>query len=59
VEEEKKEVTNQVNGTIYEAENNVPVVQMCIRNGCANPAVNNPEWEQEFCSNDCVVLHCR
>ncbi|XKL60989.1 hypothetical protein PGB90_008046 [Kerria lacca] len=34
-------------------------IQMCIRDGCINQAVNNPEWEQEFCSNDCVIIHCR
>ncbi|XP_065213066.1 uncharacterized protein LOC135840447 isoform X2 [Planococcus citri] len=34
-------------------------IQMCIRDGCANRAINNPEWEQEFCSNECVIMHCR
>ena len=58
-DESNCENTNQVNGTLHEAENEIPVVQMCIRNGCINSAVNNPEWEQEFCSNDCVVMHCR
>ncbi|KAK4301403.1 hypothetical protein Pmani_026452 [Petrolisthes manimaculis] len=31
----------------------------CIRSGCTNPAVHNPEWEDEYCSNECVVSHCR
>lgn len=31
----------------------------CIRTGCTNPAVHNPEWEDEYCSNECVVSHCR
>ncbi|XP_045473233.1 TOX high mobility group box family member 4-A-like isoform X3 [Harmonia axyridis] len=31
----------------------------CIRNGCPNPAITNPEWEDEYCSNECVVSHCR
>lgn len=31
----------------------------CIRSGCNNPAVHNPEWEDEYCSNECVVSHCR
>ncbi|VEN46676.1 unnamed protein product [Callosobruchus maculatus] len=26
----------------------------CIRHGCPNPAVTNPEWEDEYCSNECV-----
>lgn len=34
-------------------------IQMCIRHGCTNRAVNNPEWEQEFCSNECVIIHCK
>lgn len=31
----------------------------CIRDGCNNPGVHNPEWEDEYCSTDCVVSHCR
>ncbi|XP_043469030.1 TOX high mobility group box family member 3-like isoform X2 [Leptopilina heterotoma] len=31
----------------------------CIRHGCPNPAVANTEWEDEYCSNECVVSHCR
>ncbi|XP_037974145.2 TOX high mobility group box family member 3 isoform X3 [Plutella xylostella] len=31
----------------------------CIRQGCTNPAVANSEWEDEYCSNECVVSHCR
>ncbi|CAG9766362.1 unnamed protein product [Ceutorhynchus assimilis] len=31
----------------------------CIRNGCTNPAIINPEWEDEYCSNECAVSHCR
>ena len=30
----------------------------CIRAGCTNPSVRNVEWEDEYCSNKCVVLHC-
>lgn len=36
-----------------------PVVPICIREGCNNPGVHNPEWEDEYCSTDCVVSHCR
>lgn len=32
---------------------------VCIRHGCPNPAITNPEWEDEYCSNECVVSHCR
>lgn len=31
----------------------------CIRQGCPNPAIVNSEWEDEYCSNECVVSHCR
>ncbi|XP_024084663.1 thymocyte selection-associated high mobility group box protein TOX-like isoform X2 [Cimex lectularius] len=31
----------------------------CIRSGCPNPAVANSEWEDEYCSNECVVTHCK
>lgn len=31
----------------------------CIRHGCPNPAIANAEWEDEYCSNECVVSHCR
>eukprot|EP00088_Acartia_fossae_P008472 TRINITY_DN14045_c0_g1_i1.p1 TRINITY_DN14045_c0_g1~~TRINITY_DN14045_c0_g1_i1.p1 ORF type:complete len:179 (-),score=18.50 TRINITY_DN14045_c0_g1_i1:182-718(-) len=30
----------------------------CIRLGCNKPSVRNIEWEDEYCSNQCVVLHC-
>lgn len=33
--------------------------QNCIRNGCPNPAVCSPDWEDEYCSNECVITHCR
>ena len=31
---------------------------VCIRVGCNKPSVRNVEWEDEYCSNQCVVLHC-
>lgn len=36
-----------------------PTSNACIRHGCPNPAVANSEWEDEYCSNECVVSHCR
>ncbi|XP_018497626.1 TOX high mobility group box family member 4-B [Galendromus occidentalis] len=32
---------------------------MCRRKGCANTAVDCAEWDKEYCSNECVVSHCR
>ncbi|CAH1780291.1 unnamed protein product [Owenia fusiformis] len=34
-------------------------LQHCMRNGCGNQAVEQIGWDQEYCSNDCVVSHCR
>lgn len=31
----------------------------CIRNGCVNAAVDSADWDKEYCSNECVVSHCR
>ena len=35
-----------------------PGLLKCIRSGCEKPSVRNLEWEDEYCSNQCVVLHC-
>ncbi|XP_071958090.1 uncharacterized protein [Antedon mediterranea] len=32
---------------------------MCTRSGCNKPAIISPEWDNEYCSNECVVSHCR
>lgn len=32
--------------------------QQCIRNGCTNQAITSPDWEDEYCSNECVINHC-
>ncbi|XP_066157145.1 TOX high mobility group box family member 4 isoform X2 [Euwallacea fornicatus] len=37
----------------------MPPQNSCIRHGCPNQAISNPEWEDEYCSNECVVSHCR
>ncbi|KAG5682550.1 hypothetical protein PVAND_011896 [Polypedilum vanderplanki] len=33
--------------------------EKCIRNGCLNPAIVSVDWEDEYCSNECVIQHCR
>ena len=35
-----------------------PGLLKCIRSGCSAPSVRNVEWEDEYCSNQCVVTHC-
>lgn len=34
-------------------------LQQCIRNGCTKTAIKGNGWEDEYCSNECVVIHCR
>lgn len=31
----------------------------CIRKGCKRIAVNRADWDNGFCSSDCVVSYCR
>ena len=31
----------------------------CIRQGCKNFAIVSSEWEDEYCSNECAVRHCK
>uniref|UniRef100_A0A8D0B750 TOX high mobility group box family member 4 n=1 Tax=Salvator merianae TaxID=96440 RepID=A0A8D0B750_SALMN len=31
----------------------------CVRAGCENPPVANNDWDNEYCSNECVVKHCK
>ncbi|CAL8241422.1 unnamed protein product [Merluccius merluccius] len=37
----------------------VPTASVCVRAGCVNPAVENKDWDREYCSNECVATHCR
>ncbi|CAG5109117.1 Similar to TOX4: TOX high mobility group box family member 4 (Pongo abelii) [Cotesia congregata] len=36
-----------------------PPSNVCMRHGCPNPPIVNSEWEDEYCSNECVASHCR
>lgn len=48
-------------GTLMEEANldtNI-MASMCVRNGCINRSMENPGWDNEYCSTDCVVNHCR
>ncbi|KAM6037674.1 LOW QUALITY PROTEIN: TOX high mobility group box family member 4 [Chlamydotis macqueenii] len=31
----------------------------CVRAGCANAPVASSDWDEEYCSSECVVKHCR
>uniref|UniRef100_H2ZDW4 HMG box domain-containing protein n=1 Tax=Ciona savignyi TaxID=51511 RepID=H2ZDW4_CIOSA len=37
----------------------MPAVRVCLRSGCPNLAISDPQWDEEFCSNECVIRHCR
>ncbi|XP_059806775.1 TOX high mobility group box family member 4b isoform X1 [Hypanus sabinus] len=32
---------------------------VCVRRGCNNSPVPSPDWDNEYCSSQCVVQHCR
>jgi hypothetical protein len=32
---------------------------ICIRQGCNLFAIKSPEWEDEYCSNECAIRHCK
>ncbi|XP_071508712.1 uncharacterized protein [Diadema antillarum] len=36
-----------------------PQQQLCTRNGCNRPSIPSPDWDNEYCSTQCVVDHCR
>ena len=36
-----------------------PVKPTCANDGCQNPAVPSEDRGISYCSNDCVVKHCR
>ena len=36
-----------------------PVKPTCANDGCRNPAVPSDDRGINYCSNDCVVKHCR
>lgn len=33
--------------------------ERCIRSGCPNPAAESRVWDNEYCSSECLVAHCR
>lgn len=37
----------------------VAAVKRCIRLGCPNIAKLDPQWDEEFCSEKCVIAHCK
>lgn len=52
-EQNEQQATNLVSEPTPQA------TQKCIREGCTNDATVNPDWEDEYCSNECVIIHCR
>ncbi|XP_061222407.1 TOX high mobility group box family member 4 [Neopsephotus bourkii] len=69
-EEEEEEVVEMVGGEFGgEAESppglavelvpEDPPPARCIRAGCGNAPVASGDWDEEYCSSECVVRHCR
>ena len=55
---EKEQYDSQIAGGPVPRLSPEPGLLTCIRSGCEKPSVRNLEWEDEYCSNQCVVLHC-
>lgn len=51
--------TKEKETTKASTSNQVQTAQKCTREKCKKPAIVNPDWEDEYCSNECVILHCR
>lgn len=37
----------------------LPEIKRCIRLGCPNTVKLDPDWDEEFCSEKCVVSHVK
>lgn len=37
----------------------LPEIKRCIRLGCPNSVKLDPDWDEEFCSEKCVVSHVK
>jgi hypothetical protein len=66
VDEATKEVFSSTDSTTDVSAQVAKVVQpedmtanICIEEGCSQLAVRSPEWEDEYCSNECAVQHCK
>jgi len=63
--EETKEVFSSTNQTLQIAshfkiqQEEEKTENMCIKRGCSNVAIKSPEWDDEFCSDECAVGHCK
>ena len=51
--------TTTTTTTTPHAVNIPPVKPTCANYGCQNPAVPSEDRGISYCSNDCVVKHCR
>ncbi|KAL3224579.1 hypothetical protein MRX96_049487 [Rhipicephalus microplus] len=55
---------NQTSGCgtgVQNQQGEMPVITFtrCRRSGCPNPPVPSLEWDVEYCSSECVILHCK
>lgn len=64
--EEAKEVFSSTEATTQIA-SHVKILQeaeektqnTCIKQGCEKVAIKSSEWDDEYCSNECAVGHCK
>lgn len=40
-------------------DNNSETMLLCKRDGCNNPPIDDPMWENEYCSSYCLINHCK
>lgn len=57
--EEEAEGEMEVEVSVTPGSGVAPAASVCVRAGCLNPAVENKDWDREYCSNECVATHCR
>lgn len=56
---EDDDVTEVLPSEEEEMEVTPDVKSVCLRAGCNKPAVESKDWDNEYCSNECVATHCR
>jgi len=54
----ENEIKSESNVDSAVDENQMITENICIRSGCNQPAVDNDQWNTDFCSSKCVVIHC-
>lgn len=66
VDEDTKEVFSSTESTTsivpqvkIQPQDEEKTENMCIKKGCVNVAIKSSEWDDEYCSDECAVGHCK